>query len=119
VHVVREYPLSRYFHAFDVAISASGYNSFHELLRFGVPTLFVPNRSTAMDDQVARASFAAKKGFARTVQTVAGGNAPKLIAELLESDQTFIAAVADRDPGNGAADAANHIRAIAGTSPQA
>jgi UDP:flavonoid glycosyltransferase YjiC (YdhE family) len=46
VHIVREFPLSRRFRAFDLAVSASGYNSFHELLRFGIPTLFIPNLDT-------------------------------------------------------------------------
>ena len=51
MHVVRDFPLSRRFRAFDLAVSAAGYNSFHELLRFGVPTLFIPNQDTALDDQ--------------------------------------------------------------------
>ena len=64
VHVVHEFPFSRRFRAFDLAVSASGYNSFHELLRFGIPTLFIPNRNTALDDQRARARFAADTGLA-------------------------------------------------------
>ena len=36
------FPMSRYFRAFDLAVAAAGYNAFHELIAFGVPTLFVP-----------------------------------------------------------------------------
>ncbi len=55
------FPMSRYFHAFDLAVAASGYNAFHELIAFGVPTLFVPMpRNT--DDQAARARWAAAAG---------------------------------------------------------
>ncbi len=64
VHVVREFPLSRRFRAFDLAVSASGYNSFHELLRFGIPALFIPNQETALDDQEGRARFASDQGIA-------------------------------------------------------
>ncbi|HLT02164.1 MAG TPA: hypothetical protein VK001_08285, partial [Geminicoccaceae bacterium] len=42
VRAVREYPLSRYLKAFDLVISAVGYNSFHEILLAGVPAIFVP-----------------------------------------------------------------------------
>ena len=48
---VRAYPLARYYAAFDVVIAATGYNSFHELMRMAVPTLFVPNLATAVDDR--------------------------------------------------------------------
>ena len=64
MHVVRDFPLSRRFRAFDLAVSAAGYNSFHELLRFGIPTLFIPNQDTALDDQQGRAQFAADRGLA-------------------------------------------------------
>lgn len=59
------YPLSRYVHAFDGVVSAAGYNSFHELL-LGVdcPLLFIPTAHTKMDDQPARAQFAAAQGWA-------------------------------------------------------
>ena len=53
------FPMSRYFRAFDIAVAAAGYNAFHELIAFAVPTLFVPMpRNT--DDQAARARWAAE-----------------------------------------------------------
>ena len=39
----------------DAAFSAAGYNSFHELIAFAVPTVFVPNEYAIVDDQGARA----------------------------------------------------------------
>ena len=57
VRSISEFPLSRYLRAFDLVISAVGYNSFHELLLAGVPTIFVPNEHPQQDDQLARARF--------------------------------------------------------------
>ena len=57
VRSVSEFPLSRYLRAFDLVISAVGYNSFHELLLAGVPAIFVPNEHPQQDDQLARARF--------------------------------------------------------------
>lgn len=63
VHVVRYFPLADVLHAFDGAVAASGYNSVHELLPAGIPTVFVPNvRGT--DNQEARAQWCADYGFA-------------------------------------------------------
>ena len=58
------FPIGRYFRAFDFTISAAGYNSFHDILRFGLPAIFVPNEAEIMDDQAARASFAQAAGAA-------------------------------------------------------
>ncbi|HEX6142239.1 MAG TPA: glycosyltransferase, partial [Geminicoccaceae bacterium] len=60
---LQRFPLSRWFHAFDAAVSAVGYNSFHELLAAGVPTLFVPNENPQQDDQLARARWAERHGL--------------------------------------------------------
>jgi hypothetical protein len=58
------YPMARYLRAFDAAVSAAGYNTFHEMLLAGLPTVFVPNRSSEVDDQVARAQWAVARGLA-------------------------------------------------------
>ena len=53
------YPLVRYLRAFDINVSAAGYNTCCEVLQTGVPTLFVPNTLVA-DDQTRRAELVAK-----------------------------------------------------------
>jgi hypothetical protein len=113
VHVVREFPLSRRFRAFDLAISASGYNSYHELLRFGVPTLFIPNQNTALDDQLGRARFAADSGLAHMIERVSVDAATPLLCDLLDRGQAMVAKVSAVDRGNGAAAAAVHLRKLA------
>lgn len=64
VKVIREYPNARYFNAFDVAFSAAGYNTFHELIYFSLPTIFIPNQATQKDSQVKRAEAAKNSGAA-------------------------------------------------------
>ena len=61
---VDTYPLAASFSAFDCAISAAGYNTFHESLSLGLPSLFVPNTQTRTDDQEARARWAERAGVA-------------------------------------------------------
>lgn len=60
--MLRLFPAFRYSAAFDAAISAAGYNAFHEQLLGGTPTIFVPNDAGEMDDQSARARFAELSG---------------------------------------------------------
>jgi hypothetical protein len=113
VHVVREFPLSRRFAAFDLAVSAAGYNSFHELLRFGVPTLFIPNQDTALDDQLGRARFAADHGLAHLLEHISVDAATPLLCDLLERGPAMVAGVPSVDRGNGAATAAAYLRGLA------
>ncbi|HET6520432.1 MAG TPA: glycosyltransferase [Geminicoccaceae bacterium] len=63
VRRVRLYPISRYLAAFDFVVSGVGYNSFHEVLLGGCPALFVPNENPIMDDQLARAVHAERRGL--------------------------------------------------------
>ncbi|MCB9947456.1 MAG: hypothetical protein H6842_06460 [Rhodospirillaceae bacterium] len=61
---IRGFPVARYLAAFDIAVSAAGYNSFHELLCHGIPTIFVPNEAEEMDNQLARSLYAQEQGAA-------------------------------------------------------
>ena len=112
MHVIHEFPLSRRFRAFDLAVSASGYNSFHELLRFGIPTLFIPNQNIALDDQEARARFASDKGLAHMLERVSVAAATALLEDLLQRGEAMVANVPSVDRGNGAVGAAVHLRKL-------
>jgi UDP:flavonoid glycosyltransferase YjiC (YdhE family)/glycosyltransferase involved in cell wall biosynthesis len=62
-HVIQELqPSYRYSNAFDAAVSAAGYNAFHENLLGGVPTVFVPNEGADMDLQINRCLWAEVTG---------------------------------------------------------
>jgi UDP:flavonoid glycosyltransferase YjiC (YdhE family) len=107
------FPISRYFRAFDFSISAAGYNSFHEVLSYGLPTIFIGNPRKYMDDQGARADFAAKHGAA-----MVSGSAPREIAAALsrvmnDDERRAIEKAARRlSRPNGAKAAADAIRRV-------
>jgi len=58
------YPLADYVNAFDLVISAAGYNAVHEFVSAGIATVLVPNAHTATDDQAARARTLEAMGVA-------------------------------------------------------
>ena len=94
--------------AMDVAVSAAGYNSFHELLFNGVPTLFWPQPKWA-DDQYARAQRAARAGAALMLEEPLDANALRCaVARLLEPENRsgFAAAARRLAPRNYAPEAA-------------
>ena len=63
VHLIRDYPNALFFNAFDMSVQAGGYNSFHEMRCLGIPTLFLPNMNTGMDDQLSRCMVAGEEGW--------------------------------------------------------
>ncbi|MGV8841540.1 MAG: glycosyltransferase [Bauldia sp.] len=65
--VIGGYPYAQLFGAFDFAIAAAGYNTFHDAIAFGLPTVFIPTVHGAIDDQAARAEFAQNAGAALEV----------------------------------------------------
>ena len=83
--VIKDYPNSKFFGGFDFAISACGYNSFHELLYFGVPTIFLPNMNTKTDDQYARAMISQKKGAGIVVTRLDDEQLPNAISKMCDS----------------------------------
>ena len=112
---LRGFPIARYYRAFDFCISAAGYNSFHELLSAGVPTLFVPNEDSEMDDQGARARFAEMHGAGRALlQEEFEVRLRPILDELMDtSHRSLLAANALRlSVRNGAADAAKLLEEL-------
>jgi UDP:flavonoid glycosyltransferase YjiC (YdhE family) len=113
------FPMSRYFAAFDLAVAAAGYNAFHELIEFGVPTLFVP-MARDTDDQAARARWAAGAGVALDVADAGDPALEERLAELADPGRAadLARACSRAFPGNGAADAADLVvRMVAGERP--
>ena len=104
IRTLRDYPNSLYFNSFDFAIMAGGYNSYHEAIAFQLPTICLPNESTGMDDQVARAMVADDAGAMHVIQEV---NEEKLTAAILammdeENRMTMRDAAGNLSQSNGA-----------------
>ncbi|MCZ6887544.1 MAG: glycosyltransferase [Gammaproteobacteria bacterium] len=59
VQTISVYPLARYLRAFDVFVSAGGYNACCEIVQSGLPSLLVPNTMVA-DDQARRADLVSR-----------------------------------------------------------
>ena len=82
--MVKIYPVSRYLRAFDLTVSAAGYNSFHEQIALRrSPRVFLPNTATRLDDQVGRARFAAATGVALSVEDPGSAELDEALAQLV------------------------------------
>ena len=88
VHLLRDYPNSMYFNAFDFAVQAGGYNSFHEMRNMGIPTLFYPNMNTGMDDQLARCKIAKDENWGLVLENRTQDGINHSIEELLQLKPT-------------------------------
>ena len=83
LRVIRDYPNSLYIKGFDAAVQAGGYNTYQEMRAFGVPTLFIPNTQTGMDDQVKRCQQAEEEGWGLIVMNPEAATLDKKIEKLL------------------------------------
>lgn len=71
--------------AWDAAVVRCGYNTFHEHVLAGVPSLFVPNEAPDMDRQANRARWAEENGLGATIGVDAdAGSIDKAASRLLD-----------------------------------
>ena len=82
--VLRGFPNALYYRAFDFVVSAVGYNTFHELIAYGIPTLFVPNENVMTDDQLGRARFAEEEGLGFCMRAYELDRSEALLARLAD-----------------------------------
>jgi UDP:flavonoid glycosyltransferase YjiC (YdhE family) len=109
------YPVSRYYRAFDFAVSAAGYNAYHELIRFAVPTLFVP-MPRELDDQSVRARYAERTGLGLACEGPASDAIERRLEQMLDTSlrARFSARAAELGIANGAVEAARLLSGLAG-----
>jgi spore maturation protein CgeB/SAM-dependent methyltransferase len=87
VRVVKEYPLGQYLTAFDLIVTASGYNSFHEAVSAGVPAIFFPNLAAVTDNQLERALRAERLGLARVLVEPEDEAMAHAVRDLLDAER--------------------------------
>jgi len=118
VTYVRGFPLSQYLRAFDFSVAAAGYNTFHEVIGFDLPTIFIPNRDPSMDDQAGRAAFAQNSGAAFELDEEGFEDLPSLIKLLLEpKGRDYLIGNCDRIRlPNGAQSAAHALNQLTGAA---
>ncbi len=113
------YPIGRYFAGFDAAVSAAGYNAFHEVTAARIPALFVPiPRQT--DDQVARAAGAAASGVGLAVDGPRDPELERRLDDLLDGAvrERLRAGAAAIGEWRGAEQAASWLGGFASTRAQ-
>lgn len=108
--VLDAYPLARYLRAFDGAVATAGYNTFNELMHFGIPTAFVP-MDRQLDDQGTRALSAELVGAAVLARARTRDGLTAAIARMRSRAARRRVALAARQlvPANGADVAADAI----------
>lgn len=110
------FPYAKFLAAFDFSIAAAGYNTFHENLSAGLPTIFVPNEHPEQDEQVRRALFAASCGMAfvaRAGQPWALANACQKLLDPVVRERISTACMRLK-PADGAREIAQFISHLAG-----
>ncbi len=81
------YPAYRYSQGFDIMITSAGYNTFHENLLGGIPTLFIPNEAFEMDRQLLRAKHASLIGYAEILRANDRINIKEKLDRLLDANE--------------------------------
>jgi len=81
--IVSGHPLAQYYRAFDFTVAAAGYNTFHEVIAYAVPAIFVANGHHSMDDQVGRARYAEANGLALSLDERDLSELPEMLKVML------------------------------------
>lgn len=108
------FPLSRYTRAFDLAVSAAGYNSFSEWMTGCLPTVWIPNTATKTDDQEARARWAAYAGVGECVLEEDSAGVSLALRRMADDDlrSQYAARLAELREPNGTRAAADIVRRV-------
>jgi hypothetical protein len=121
-HVKTIFPAVRYQGAFDFAVSAAGYNSFHEVISGALPCLFTANAAPEMDLQESRARYADHAGwsiYASATDPYGAANGIEALLDPVRRQAMSAACAAIVSRWDGAEVAARRIALMARQSPLA
>lgn len=93
------YPVAMYLKAFDGVISTAGYNSFHEAVGSGIPSVFVARDAEGVDDQERRARFAELAGVGRFATSVVDPSFRTGLEHMLAEDSPDVVDQVSRELG--------------------
>ena len=117
VTVLRSFPFARFLNAFDFGIAMAGYNTFHENLAGGLPTLFLSNEHHEQDEQWLRADYARIRGLALAARTANDYDILRALREIGRPErQAALRRACGRLPSaNGADEVASYLSDLAHT----
>jgi UDP:flavonoid glycosyltransferase YjiC (YdhE family) len=118
VRMIQEFPVSRLLRGFAFAVIAAGYNSVHEAVLAGTPSLVVPNLQTGLDDQLMRAAYLEERGAAVMATDLAAVPAALDVLEHGPAREAMRAALERLRRPNGAAALAGLVAGLAGCAPR-
>jgi len=88
LRIIRDYPNAIYLNGIDYSVQAGGYNSFHEMRNMRLPTLFIPNLNTGMDDQLARCKIAKEEGWGVVLNAVNTNTVNEALSKIYQLKST-------------------------------
>lgn len=109
LRIIEHYPNAKYFYGCDYAISATGYNTYHELIYLQIPSIFIPNTKTGKDNQWARAMHAQDAGAAVCLEEVNEQSLEVAIQQLHDNKESMSQNCRKLINSNGAWQAAHYI----------
>ena len=111
VRIIRDYPNFKYFKDIDFALIAGGYNTYHEIIEAGIPSICYPNHKTGRDDQLGRVKKAKDSGSMIVVEKRNRINIDLSITRIMDSKVRTEMRLKTENlrKDNGASDAAKWI----------
>ena len=100
--------IMEYFHAFDAAITAGGFNTVNELMHCGIPCVFLP-QERKYDDQFNRVHKYANQGAGIVANSLNIDELSKALLSVLDSKAEMSAVAKSLVPRNCAIDAAIEV----------
>lgn len=107
IKILSDYPASNHFNSVDFAITNADYNTYHELVQFRIPTLFIPNQKTVIDDELKRAMYLEKRNAGLCFKV--NKDLESQIMELTECKLELKKELSKLEETNGAIEAAQFI----------
>lgn len=84
IRVIRDYPLTRYYQAFDFTIMAGAFETFHTSVQHSLPAICIPTIGIESESRDRRIENAVDKGFMRIVNGLSKKQLNTVIEDIMD-----------------------------------